>query len=400
MVSLNVCASVWLRRTVCAVSLACVALACGQRGASQSDVQDFTGPQLYGTGMAAGTLSLTFDDGPGPRTAELSRYLKSEGVQATFFIQGSAAAAYPEVLKQLHADGHQLANHTYSHPRMTAATDPVAEVRRTDDLIKKFITNGLFMFRAPYGDWNGKVAGVLNNAGLTKYVGSIFWDIGGVRKETPDGKLTTAADWACWSFNDSVEKCADGYMNEIRDLGRGIVLFHDVHSRTIDMVKNMVPRLKDERFQFVRLETVPSVAAALARRTNKGDDVAAPLACPAGFAPADAGMGGGKLCVSSSEAAGPFTQGMQNLCREKGGGDACSNPRWSRDLAIWLHGQGRCPVGATFDGPLNACVEGEHAYGPFSQELVKRCQSASQNPDSPACASNRWSKTFLVSLMN
>lgn len=385
-------------RSICIVSLSTLALACGKPSTPLSDVQDFSGPQLYGTGMAAGTLSLTFDDGPGPRTAELSRYLKAEGIQGTFFIQGSAAAAYPEVLKQLHADGHLLANHTYSHPRMTAATDPVSEVRRTDELIKKYVTDGVFLFRAPYGDWNGKVATVLNNAGLTKYVGSIFWDIGGVRTERQDKRLTTAADWACWSFNDSVEKCADGYMNETRDLGKGIVLMHDVHSRTIDMVKNMVPRLKDEGFRFVRLDKAPTVAAALARRTNTGDSPVPEFSCPVGFAATDVGQSGGKLCVSDSEASGPFTLGMKDACREKGGGDACENSRWSRGLAVWLHGQGRCPVGATFDVTVNACVEGENAFGPFSKELVKRCRASSVNPDSPVCDSNRWSKGFLAGL--
>ncbi|MEN9530206.1 MAG: hypothetical protein RI932_2079, partial [Pseudomonadota bacterium] len=275
-------------RVMSSLALSLWAVACSGTPLN-SDVQEFSGSQLYGTGMADGTLSLTFDDGPGPRTAELSKYLKAEGIQGTFFIQGSAAAAYPEVLKQLYADGHRLANHTYAHPRMTVSTDPVSEVRRTDELIKKYIPDNVFLFRAPYGDWNGKVSTVLNSAGLTKYVGSIFWDIGGVRTEGTDKRLSTAADWACWGFNDSVEKCADGYMNEIRDLGRGIVLMHDVHSRTIDMVKNMVPRLKNEGFRFVRLESVPTVAAALARRTSTGDTPPPALSCPAGFAPTDVG---------------------------------------------------------------------------------------------------------------
>lgn len=385
------------KRISTVLSLGVLAVGCS-RAEESASVQEFTGPQLYGTGMSDGTLTLTFDDGPGPRTAELSRYLKQEGIQGTFFIQGSAAAAYPEVLKQLHEDGHLLANHTYTHPRMTASTDPVSEVRRTDDLIKKYITDGVFLFRAPYGDWNGKVAAILNNAGLTKYVGSIFWDIGGVRTERPDKRLDTAADWACWSFNDSVEKCADGYMNEIRNLSRGIVLMHDVHSRTIDMVKNMVPRLKNEGYRFVRLDKAPTVAAALARRTNTGDLPPPALACPAGFAPTDVGTQGGKLCVSETEASGPFTQGMITACLEKGGGDACGNARWSRGLAVWLHGPGRCPVGAAFDATLNACLEGDNAFGPFNEAQVKACKNASADPNSPACVSNRWSKSFLASI--
>ena len=291
--------------------------ACSQ-SSSESDVMDFSGSQLYGTGMSDGSLTLTFDDGPGPRTVELSKYLKSEGIRATFFIQGSAAAAYPDALKQLHKDGHILANHTYTHPRMTATSDPVAEVVRTDRLIKDYIKDDVFLFRAPYGDWNKKVSTILNSAGLTRYVGSIFWDIGGVRVEQTDGKLSRAADWACWAYGDSVEKCADGYMNETRDMGRGIVLFHDVHSKTIDMVKNMVPRLKNEGFQFVGLDTVPSVVKALRQRSDSSQTQ--DLYCPNGFQPTPVGSAGGLLCLSEKEASGPFTVAMQESCSEKGGG--------------------------------------------------------------------------------
>jgi peptidoglycan/xylan/chitin deacetylase (PgdA/CDA1 family) len=385
-------------RTAALTALAATLGACGKNITPASDVQDFSSSQLYGSGLPDGSVSLTFDDGPGPRTAELSRYLKSEGVHATFFIQGSAAAAYPDVLKQLAADGHRLANHTYSHPRMTAAVDPVSEVQRTDALIRKYVPDNIFLFRAPYGDWNGKVATVLNSAGLTKYVGSIFWDIGGVRQERPDGRLTTAADWACWAFNDTVEKCADGYMNETRDLGRGIILLHDVHSRTVDMVKNIVPRLKDERFRFVRLEEVPSVSAALARRSKEAEPVS--LHCPAGFSPANVGGEGAQLCLSATEALGPFTLGMQKACRDNGGGDACGNARWSKGLAVWLHGSGRCPLGASLDAQLKACVEGDNAFGPFDVQRVKKCRASSAEPQSPVCDSNRWGKAFLSSLSN
>jgi peptidoglycan/xylan/chitin deacetylase (PgdA/CDA1 family) len=385
------------------VSLTLISLACGRFGSTsgESNVQDFTGPQLMGHGMAAGTVSLTFDDGPGPRTAELSRFLKNEGVQATFFVQGNNAAQYPEVIKQLQQDGHLIANHSYTHPRMTQSSDPVAEVRRTDELIKSYVDKGHFLFRAPYGDWSSRVATVLNSAGLTKYVGSVFWDIGGERVERADKTLSAAADWACWSYGDSVEKCLGGYMNETRELNRGIVLMHDVHSRTIDMTKLMVKQLKQEGFDFIRTDDAPSVVAGLERRTDKGGSpLPTPdaLACPEGFSPTAVGTAGGMMCLSASEAQGPFTQGMQDLCREKGGGDACANARWSRGMAVWLHGPGRCPAGAEFDAEVGACVEGENAFGPFSKQQVKRCKALSANPDSPVCNGNRWSRGFLASV--
>lgn len=392
----------WIRLGA-GVALALTAIACGRFGKSDSDarVQDFSSPQLMGHGMAQKTVSLTFDDGPGPRTAEISRFLKNEGIRATFFVQGSNGARYPEVLRQLQQDGHLVANHSYTHPHMTKSENAIDEVRRTDDLIKPFVDAGHFLFRAPYGDWNSKVVTVLNNAGLTKYVGSIFWDIGGERVERADKSLSAAADWACWASDDSVEKCLDGYMNETRELNRGIVLLHDVHSRTIDMTKLMVAQLKDEGFKFIRVDEAPTVVAGLANRSSTGDKPAPTpdsFYCPEGFSATPVGSAGALMCLSASEAQGPFPQGMQDSCREKGGGDACMNTRWSRGLAVWVHGAGRCPVGTNFDAGLNACVEGENAFGPFTKEQVKRCKDMSANPDSPVCQSNRWGRSFLAGM--
>lgn len=382
-------------------AIICSSLACGRLAAPPADssAQEFQGPQLMGHGMEARTVSLTFDDGPGPRTAELSKFLKAEGVRGTFFVQGNQVARYPEVVKQLQQDGHLVANHTYTHPRMTQATDPVDEVRRSDELIKAYVDKGHFLFRAPYGDWNGRVANVLNAAGLTKYVGSVFWDIGGERIERADGTLAAAADWACWSYGDSVQSCLDGYVNETLDNNKGIILLHDVHSRTIDMTKLMVKKLKDEGFEFIRTDEAPTVAEALARRSTTGDKPApapAELYCQEGFTATQVGQAGAMLCLSEKEAQGPFTQGMQDACRQKGGGDACANTRWARGMAVWVHGSGRCPVGATLDPALNACVEGENAFGPFNKQQVKRCREMSANPDSPVCQSNRWSRAFLA----
>jgi len=381
------------------LSVGLLVAACGKSSSTSSQVQDFSGPQLYGNGLADGTVALTFDDGPGPRTAELSRYLKAQGIRATFFIQGSSAARYPDALEQLAADGHLLANHSYTHPHMTSSADPVTEVRRTDDLIKKYVSDGHFLFRAPYGDWNARVAQILNSAGLTKYVGSVFWDIGGDRVTRGDGSLSSAADWACWSYQDSVEQCLEGYMRETRELGKGIVLMHDIHSSTVDMVKLMVPQLKKEGFKFARADEAPSIVAALARRSDSSKDgmiSLEQLSCPVGFVATRVGQDGAALCLSETEAQGPFTQAMQDACMEKGGGDACKNSRWSRGLAVWLHGKGRCPIGATFDADLAACVEGNNVFGPFSKEQVKHCKASLADTSSPVCESNRWGKGFLA----
>jgi len=65
------------------------------------------------------TLCLTYDDGPGPASAAIGRFLHGHGVRATFFVVGKFAVEHPEVLDELHAQGHIIGNHTKNHPDLT-----------------------------------------------------------------------------------------------------------------------------------------------------------------------------------------------------------------------------------------------------------------------------------------
>lgn len=63
-------------------------------------------------------VALTFDDGPSPATPELLRYLAAHGVRATFFVCGQNVQRHPEIARSVLAAGHELGNHTFSHPRL------------------------------------------------------------------------------------------------------------------------------------------------------------------------------------------------------------------------------------------------------------------------------------------
>lgn len=208
---------------------------------------------VHGKDLPLGAVSLTFDDGPVKRTAELGRYLRDQGVSATFFVVGQRAERYPWTLSKLVEWGHTVANHTYSHQPLTKLASPSYEVEETHRIIAPYLRNGVKLFRAPYGDWNARVTDVLNSAGLASYVGTIGWEVG----STLDDRF--AADWACWSKGLTVDECAERYLDEIRYRGRGIVLLHDLHGKTIDMVKRLVPMLKEEGYRFVRLDQVPNI---------------------------------------------------------------------------------------------------------------------------------------------
>src|SRR5690348_11391459 len=70
-------------------------------------------------------IAITFDDGPHPRmTDELLAVLRQEHVPATFFIVGKMGDRYPNLLEEITHDGHEVANHTYNHPRLSRLDGP------------------------------------------------------------------------------------------------------------------------------------------------------------------------------------------------------------------------------------------------------------------------------------
>lgn len=228
-------------------------------GDGQSDEEIVSERQLFGNELPDKTLSLTFDDGPSSRTAELADYLAAKGIGATFFINGKNVPGRQAALDTIVARGHLLANHTQNHLQLTklSSSAVISEISRTDAILEDVQPNGPWLIRAPFGAWSGRIANNVNGTGMRKYVGSVFWDVGGQLTST------AAADWACWSKGVSIERCGDLYLSEIGRRRRGIVLMHDAHGKTVDMVKKLVPRLIAEGYRFAKLPDVPSVARAL-----------------------------------------------------------------------------------------------------------------------------------------
>ncbi|MCL2779216.1 MAG: polysaccharide deacetylase family protein [Polyangiaceae bacterium] len=236
---------------------------------------------LHGQSLPEKTLALTFDDGPGLRTSELSSYLKSQGIRATFFVMGQNVTD-PSILAQLSADGHLIGNHTWDHASITgkstntqhlSAAQTVDELTQVDTIISPFNTDNHFLFRAPYGDFDVQATNDINASPMKKYVGPINWDIG---DEMGPGQ---AADWACWHPPANADgspgtptpptQCGDLYAEQIDTVGHGIVLMHDPYfinddpaqGGTVDMIQYLVPILKSKGYQFARVDEVPDIAA-------------------------------------------------------------------------------------------------------------------------------------------
>ena len=267
---------------------------------------DVSKPTLQATAFKGGslpekTVALSFDDGPGLRTLELSAYLRDEGIRAAFFVNGRCFTANDpcgnpgrtpaEVFDQVLADGHIIGNHTQDHFDLTSeslfpddasgSAAMVAELAKTHAILAPWIEARRALFRPPYGYWNARASAVLGASPMALYTGPVLWDVGGAMK-LDDDATGFAADWDCWEGRSGFGKktsreCATRYLNEFRSVGRGISLMHDATAfgdetnhdvdsgtgNTVDMVKLLVPLLKSDGFSFARIDEVPYIAAYL-----------------------------------------------------------------------------------------------------------------------------------------
>lgn len=97
---------------------------------------------------------LTFDDGPHPEhTPRLLALLKRHAVRATFFLQGERAAAHGDIVRDIVADGHAIANHSYSHPwfNRSPLRVQIDEIARTERVLAAHDGKRRHLFRPPHG---------------------------------------------------------------------------------------------------------------------------------------------------------------------------------------------------------------------------------------------------------
>ncbi len=109
---------------------------------------------IEASGSAQGkVLCLTFDDGPDPQyTPAILDVLKSRGVHATFFIIGANADQNIGLVKREYADGHDVGNHTYTHPNIALVSPERAalELSTTQRIIENALGVSTVLFRPPY----------------------------------------------------------------------------------------------------------------------------------------------------------------------------------------------------------------------------------------------------------
>lgn len=176
-------------------------------------------------------IALTFDDGPHPcYTEQLLKGLRERGAKATFFITGQNVETYPEIVKEIHDDGHLIGNHTYSHTQLTAQNEEVfkQELMKTNEAIREVTGEDTIYVRPPYGSWDKKLETELN-------MFPVLWTI-------------DPLDWCSSDVSGIVnDVCAKAGENDI-------ILMHDQYKTTVTAALKIVDRLSGEGYEFVTVD--------------------------------------------------------------------------------------------------------------------------------------------------
>lgn len=171
---------------------------------------------------SGGVIGLRFDDGPFAETAEVLDKLKEYKLKASFFVVGSQVALYPAITKRIVAEGHQIANHTWTHAALAELTPAAAaaELKATQDIIRK-VTGVTAKFAGPpYGSTNDVVRLEMAKLGLREALksrdsedwdGAETWQVMNNLSLVPPGGIILLHDWSptaravipdiAWYFN-------------------------------------------------------------------------------------------------------------------------------------------------------------------------------------------------------
>lgn len=197
--------------------------------------------------LAAGCVALTFDDGPGPRTAELAQLLRAEQVPATFFVLGESIERYGEVLDTVRDCGHPIGLHAEDHHPFESAELAADQLAACRARIPDYLSEPTW-YRPPYG---------IGDHPLPGYAGPVGWHA--------DGR-----DWdISYRQGQTVAGCVEQILAGLVRQSGGVVLLHDfapasefrargftegeLDLRVLEVSALLIERLRDQGFQLVGL---------------------------------------------------------------------------------------------------------------------------------------------------
>ncbi|WP_432928529.1 polysaccharide deacetylase family protein [Microbispora sp. CA-135349] len=194
-------------------------------------------------------IALTFDDGPWPYTPELLDTLKKHKAKATFFLLGRKVANRPELTRRIYEEGHDIGNHTWTHPSLTKLSDSevLEEVSSTSDVIFQMIGKKPDYMRPPNGATNARVSGLMADLGLPQ----ILW-------------TGSTLDWQARNTKVIAQRTLKLAKRN------GVILLHDIVPETVKAMPGVLTALEKEHYKFVTLTTL------LQDRTLRGGEIYPP----------------------------------------------------------------------------------------------------------------------------
>lgn len=177
-----------------------------------------------------GAAAITFDDGPGPHTARLLNALKEYNAKATFFVVGNRVANNKALIQRMVNEGHEIANHSFSHPDFTKLSDGnvLSQIRKTSNAIAAITGEKPTLMRPPYGAFNRRVTGLAEQEGLAL----VLWS------PSPEDWKYRKVDYV---YNYILKHVKPG----------STLLLHDIHGTTVDAVIKALPVLSERGIKLV-----------------------------------------------------------------------------------------------------------------------------------------------------
>ena len=186
-------------------------------------------------------LALTFDGNPGEPTDRLLDLLKEYKAPSTFFLEGRRIHKFPDVVRRIAKDGHEIGNHTWTHPLLTDVSDARIrdELRRTERAIQGLTGSKPTLMRPPGGSTDDRVSKVSKELGLAQ----VLWTVTAKDYETDDSALIT-------------KRVLEGAGRD------GIILLHPLHKGTVPAMPAILKALDKQGYTFVTVSQLLAPATA------------------------------------------------------------------------------------------------------------------------------------------
>ena len=178
-------------------------------------------------------IALSFDGAWGNEdTQKILDILKKHNVKVTFFMTGGWIDSYPEDVKKIIADGHDLGNHSENHKQMSqlSAQECKDEIMKVHSKVKALTGYEMTLFRPPYGDYNNTLVQTVKECGYQ----CIQWDV-------------DSLDWKDYGVDSILRTVC-----EHKHLGNGsIILCHNGAKYTAEALDTMITNLKAQGYELV-----------------------------------------------------------------------------------------------------------------------------------------------------